>query len=252
MIKLLIFDLDGTAIPNKKDGMPSQRLINAVNKAQKKIKVSAATGRPISTCRRILNALNIKNPCVISGGTEIINPTTEEVLWKKELSIEQVRAAIKIIRSYNYQVFLSNAEQSYTARETSVNHPEQIIYVGTVRKTDTEDIMKELKKIKNITAFRVKSWTPDHIDIHITHKDATKKHALEKLLEIENVDRESVMVVGDSGNDMPLFEVGGIKVAMGNAAEELKKISDIIIPSIDEDGLAQLIEEKILNNIPID
>jgi hydroxymethylpyrimidine pyrophosphatase-like HAD family hydrolase len=47
-IKAIIFDLDGTAIPNKKDGMPSKRLIETVAKAQKKVRVSVATGRPLS------------------------------------------------------------------------------------------------------------------------------------------------------------------------------------------------------------
>ena len=52
--KAIIFDLDGTAIPNRNDGMPSERVINAVKKAQDIIKVSIATGRSVSHCRDIL------------------------------------------------------------------------------------------------------------------------------------------------------------------------------------------------------
>lgn len=54
------------------------------------------------------------------------------------------------------------------------------------------------------------------------------------------------MVVGDGGNDLPLFELAGFKVAMGNAEEVLKKQADWIAPSVDEDGLAVAIKKFIL------
>lgn len=38
----------------------------------------------------------------------------------------------------------------------------------------------------------------------------------------------------------------GLKVAMGNAVSELKTIADYIAPTIDEDGVADVIEKFIL------
>ena len=116
-----------------------------------------------------------------------------------------------------------------------------------VNKEDAKVIMKGLKKAKDISNHDVISHTPSHIDIHITHAEASKKHALIKLLEIIRIDKSEIMAVGDSNNDLPLFEVAGYKIAMNNASEKLKRTADYVALSAEEDGLAQVIEEKILS-----
>lgn len=40
----------------------------------------------------------------------------------------------------------------------------------------------------------------------------------------------------------------GLRVAMGNAVDDLKAIADYIAPSVDDDGLAEVIEKFILSN----
>jgi hydroxymethylpyrimidine pyrophosphatase-like HAD family hydrolase len=62
-----------------------------------------------------------------------------------------------------------------------------------------------------------------------------------------NVQKETAVAVGDSSNDLPLFRGVGYKVAMGNATEELKEEADYITASVEEDGLAQFIEQRILS-----
>ena len=245
MIKAIIFDLDGTAIPNEKNGMPSQRLINTVAKAQQKAKISVATGRPLTNSLHILKALKITSPCVIAGGTQIIDPVTKETLWKKELSADQVREIISVSIPYSYDVWISDQLEASPAKKDIIIQPEQVIYIMAVSNEDAKIIMQKLALIPDITAHEVISWTPDHIDIHITHKDATKKHALQELLTIEQVDKENVMVVGDADNDLPLFEVAGYKVAMGNGSDRLKKAADHVTESVENDGLAIAIEKEL-------
>ena len=52
--------------------------------------------------------------------------------------------------------------------------------------------------------------------------------------------------VGDSYNDLPLLNVCGLRIAMGDAPEELKAIAHYVAPSAEEDGLAVAIEEYLL------
>jgi hydroxymethylpyrimidine pyrophosphatase-like HAD family hydrolase len=40
----------------------------------------------------------------------------------------------------------------------------------------------------------------------------------------------------------------GFKVAMGNAVPELKAIADYIAPSVEEDGLAHVLEKYIIKH----
>lgn len=244
-IKAIIFDLDGTAIPNKKDGTPSQRVIDAVKKAQQKnIKISIATGRPLANVRSIIRALGIKSPCIIAAGTQIIDPITEETLWTKELNLDQVKQILKIASPYSFNVWTSDGNDPTLAKKRKIKQ-EQVMFMLGVPKEDTKDIMNKLKQVPNLIAHEVNSWTLGNIDIHITHVDATKRHALEELLKIEGIDKENVMAVGDGNNDLPLFEMAAYKVAMGNAMQGLKDKADYIADSVDNDGLAKVIEEKL-------
>ena len=49
--------------------------------------------------------------------------------------------------------------------------------------------------------------------------------------------------VGDSYNDFPLLMACGLKAAMGNSVKEILDIADYVAPSVDDDGLANVIEK---------
>ncbi|MDO8669047.1 MAG: HAD family hydrolase, partial [Candidatus Buchananbacteria bacterium] len=242
----IIFDLDGTAVPNKKDGMPSQSLIDLVQKIKDKIFVSAATGRRIFECRSILNSLQLTSPCIILGGTQILDPVSEKILWEKLMPIETVKKIITVAKVFDYKLYMSNEAKSSLAIEKIITGPENIIYIMDVNKNHTDVLLNKLSEIPDITAHPVPSYTPENFDIHITHKDATKKQALEILFDILKVNKEEVMGFGDGNNDLPIFEAVGYKVAMGNASPELKNIADFIAQSAKEDGLAKAVERLVI------
>jgi HAD superfamily hydrolase (TIGR01484 family) len=244
--KAIIFDLDGTAIPTRLDAVPSPQLIDAVKKAQGLVKVCFATGRSLPHAREILKAMHLTDPCVVSGGTRIIDPQTEKTLWEKGLSEEQVKDVIEVLMPYSHPVGFSDEVKGVPAKEKVIEGSERVIYVWTVEKDVAEQIKIQLNRIHDIAAHIGGSWTKGRVDIHITHKYATKQYALEELIEILGVEKENIIGIGDSDNDLPLFESVGFKVAMGNATESLKSVADFIAPSVDEDGLAEVIKKFIL------
>ena len=48
---------------------------------------------------------------------------------------------------------------------------------------------------------------------------------------------------GDSMNDLEMIQAVGTSVCMENGAEKLKEVSDMVCPSVDEDGLAAAFSE---------
>ncbi len=239
MYKMLIFDLDGTAIPNTSEGMPSENLVHTVHKLQEKgLKVCAATGRPLFNSKAILQKLGLHDPCIISGGTQVIDPITEEILWEMNMSEMQVEEIMNVVSMYPYNVFFSDDETSTLAKDKSIKGSERIIYIENISKDDTLIMLAKLTEIGNITAHSVISWMPDHFDIHITHAEATKSHALEMLLKMLHIHKNEVVAAGDSNNDLPLFEAAGYKIAMENGSDEVRARADTIALSAVDDGLA--------------
>lgn len=245
--KALIFDIDGTAMQTARDALPSAEVIQAVKQAQKIISVSAATGRSIGPARRLLKIFDLKDPCILCGGTQIVNPVSEKILWEVKMSKEQIKKIIKVCLPYPYELWMGNDLTGVPAKNTFVRGPEQIIYVMACRKEDAKTIQKKLSQIKDVAAHFAGSWTKDRVDIHVTNTTATKKQAVNKLTNLLKVRKEEVLAVGDTSNDIPLLESAGFKVAMGNATEDLKKIADYIAPPVEENGLAYVIRKFILD-----
>lgn len=60
------------------------------------------------------------------------------------------------------------------------------------------------------------------------------------------ISTSEIIGIGDHYNDFPLLMACGFKVAMGNAVPELKAIADYIAPSVENNGLADVLEKFVL------
>ncbi|MFF2909313.1 Cof-type HAD-IIB family hydrolase [Paenibacillus sp. NPDC057934] len=84
--------------------------------------------------------------------------------------------------------------------------------------------------------------TSSHINnIEINHEEANKGSGLAILAAHYGIPMEQTVVMGDSYNDLPMFEAGGYRIAMANAAPILKENCDHITSTNHEDGVAAAI-----------
>ena len=72
----------------------------------------------------------------------------------------------------------------------------------------------------------------------ISARDTTKGSAIELLLGHLGLDAADAVAVGDSWNDVEMFQVCGVSVAMGNAHDELKELADFVTTNVLDDGVA--------------
>ncbi len=84
--------------------------------------------------------------------------------------------------------------------------------------------------------------------IEILPHGVNKGSGLQLLMDHMGLSAEEVMVFGDFDNDLPLFDVAGFGVAMGNAIPELRQRADYVTLSNADDGVAAALEILILNN----
>lgn len=65
----------------------------------------------------------------------------------------------------------------------------------------------------------------------------TKKNAIDLLLKHLNVDPKDTIAFGDAKIDIPMFDICGYGVAMGNAGKETKEAADYITTDVNDDGI---------------
>ena len=82
--------------------------------------------------------------------------------------------------------------------------------------------------------------------VDFTRWGVDKAAGTRRLAQMIGVDVRDMVAAGDSYNDLPLLQLCGLSIAMGDAPQELKAVADYVAPPAEEDGLAVAIEEFVL------
>lgn len=82
---------------------------------------------------------------------------------------------------------------------------------------------------------RLPRWHPHFSDL--VKADNSKASGIESILRHYGIRREECIAFGDGGNDVEMLEYCGIGVAMGNAADEVKRHADFVTTSVDDEGI---------------
>lgn len=89
---------------------------------------------------------------------------------------------------------------------------------------------------------------PEIAMIEAFPKDATKANAIKRLAKQCGADR--IVVFGDNFNDLPMFEIADVAVAVSNAIPEVRDKADIVIGHHDNGAVADFILQDFLSNNP--
>jgi HAD superfamily hydrolase (TIGR01484 family) len=255
----IIFDIDGTAIDSPEQKLPTARLTKAAGAVRQDYYLSAATGRVWSFAKPVLQAMQLTDPCIISGGTQICEPQTGKILWQCNLEPADLKAAATILKDYpEYKVLWNDyADEDYLHGGESpdaIKLDEEVYFLEMifVPQAVAPEIGARLGAIEGIACILALAQRPGYIDIHITNRGATKEHAVAELLKTLKLDRQDATGIGDGHNDLHLFAAVNHKVAMSNAVAELKAQADQVIGNVAEDGLAAYLESLHFNAEKVD
>ena len=244
--KAIIFDVDGTLIPIKIDAMPSEKVKKAIDKASKKIKISIATSRPNILAQRIMEHLSLTAPCILAGGGNIYDPVEKKILLEVLMEKELLRKIKTLTKRLNFEMDVYDSGGSdYPMSKYKFNKPMHV-WIGGLKPEKAQILFDELSKISELSVHKLTSWDKGRVDVMATPPEATKQHGILKVAEILGIETHDIIGVGDGYNDFPLLMACGLKIAMGNAVSELKEIADYIAPSVEEDGVVDIIEKFIL------
>ena len=263
MIKLVATDIDGTIfIPEKEFTSGVKTCIKKLSSAG--IKVVLVTGRMNAAATKIAQNLGLDTPVVsYQGGLVVENG---KKLYERYLSEEQTKRILDWagvngenihINLYNDDILYSESDCYEVQRYCNNLHTERTIKSFSEIKKDKinkllaidysnpERISRYEKELQEVfpDLYIVKS-TPYFLEF--SNPEASKRAAVEFLQNYWGLEKDEILTIGDQNNDIALLQAGGIKVAMGNATEELKAIADYITDSVYEDGFVKAMEKFCL------
>lgn len=250
--KLIIFDIDGTAVEAKADALPTKRLIDVASHLlmNRNLHLVCATGRTYPWAKIVTSALGLNDPCIVSAGTQIVDPKSGKELWSKRLDTNEVSSSLRIFSEMGLDPkILTETDTPDTAKVASrfTARPFLLLDVQDIKPEQVDEVIFNIKAVADVEIAKVNSPNHGFINLHITNKQATKEHAIEELSKILGISKANIYGIGDGYNDIHLFNSVGTKVAMGNSVPELKEVADIVIKSLAEDGLAEYLESFYTN-----
>lgn len=253
MYMALILDVDGTAVPISSDGSDIDDATRAVvAKAQEAgFKLACATGREEILATPIIRRLGLKSPCIIEGGTRIFDPLSGKTLWEKALSPGAERTLLEIFKRHapaDKLVGFSDMSRRSLGEIAELPEKLTVVYLMALDKALATTISNNINTHGIAAAHITPSWSGEGLwDIHITHPEATKEHAIQAWQDLEKITKAETIGMGDSGNDIPIFESAGLKVAVASGTPDLLELADYIAPAVNDHALQHVIEKFLLN-----
>lgn len=246
--KALITDVDGTLITRDLEALPSKEVLKAIKRASKLVHISVATSRPLYMLNGIFKVLNLSGPQVINGGAQVVDALTKEILWKKVISEKDFLKAVKVLQSFDLQFFIQEGQPKDVYYYLQYKPDEKVLQMAAVGLEEdlARKVRRKLKPISSLAVHITPDWRVGRVALIITHADATKQYGVFEVAKLLGIDTKEMIGVGDGYNDFPLLMACGLKVAMGDAPDDLKAIADFIAPTAQEDGLVEVIHKFIL------
>lgn len=261
MIKLIATDIDGTILAP--EGEFTECVKSCISALQENgVKVVLVTGRMNKAALPIRDKLKLNTPIVSYQGG-LINDGGN-VLYERYLTKEQAKKIIKWAKSENIHINLYNNDVLYSESDN-----EEI-----KRYSQAQHIDYEIKSFDRIDMTKVNKIlaidynNPDKIDkfekelpamfpelyiikstpffLEFSNPEGSKYCAVKFLQKYWNIKESETLTIGDQNNDIALLQAGGIKVAMGNATEELKAVADYITDTVHNDGFVKAIKKFVI------
>jgi Cof subfamily protein (haloacid dehalogenase superfamily) len=270
-IKVVFSDIDGTLLnSNHQITSSTKKIIRRV--IQKEIEFILCSARMPSGMKAIYNDLNIKSPIICYNGALVLEKTggngNSEILYSATISQIEANKIYDFIKrkfsnvSFNLfsydQWLVEDKDEKWTKQESEIIQVQpQVINVKKHIAKDKavhkilcmgesryiSELESELKNsLLNVCCHRSKDTY-----LEITSTNASKELGIKAIKEFLGVESEEVMAIGDNYNDMAMIEYAGIGVAMGNAPQQVKDVSDFVTKSNDQEGMKLALETFILS-----
>lgn len=268
-IKLIAIDIDGTLVNHQNIITPEVK--TSVMKAREKgVRVVLATGRPYIGLLHFLQELELQQQdeyCITYNGAWVQQTDKGDCIAEVSLSFDDYVWTEQLSRKLNVHfqaltgsaLYTANKNISrYTVHEVSltgiplryrrVEEMDRSLIFPKVMMVDSPEILDRAILLIPPEAFHkytiVKS-APFYLEI--LNKSANKGAGLKILADRLGLSREEVMAIGDQQNDVEMLEFAGIGVAMGNAIDKVKAVSQFVTKTNSENGVAYAIRKFVLS-----
>ena len=281
MIKLVVSDMDGTLLDHHSQ-ISDKNVEAIRKLEKNNIEFAIASGRDFQGVHSILDNYEVTCEAILGNGAQYCDKyghilmscylnksvysdivkiyekahipymvftttgffTGQDTQWVRDQFIE--RTVRKF--DYQYEEYIENGKYA----SSPCNHLQHYESIDEFLKMDLEiikveafslnkdDIVLAKEQLKDIPTISYLSSFDDNVEV--TDEKAQKGYILENVIQLKNIKKEEVVVLGDGMNDITLFQCFPYSYAPRNAEKEIQALAYRIVSHCDQDGFAEAVE----------
>jgi Cof subfamily protein (haloacid dehalogenase superfamily) len=224
------------------------------------IQVVLVTGRMFQSVRRYALAAGIEDPVVCYQGAVVAEPISGRWLRHVPIPLELARETIAALNGEGVGLNCYVDDELYVAEVTPEARryadfqdlelhpvgdlldwldrpPTKLVVIGDPEPLDG---LKQRMLDRFEGRLYISKSLPFFLEFASPH--VTKAAGLEFLAEHLGFSQERTLAFGDGENDIELVDWAGYGVAVENAHDLVKEVADFVCPSVEEEGVAQVLE----------
>ena len=268
MIKLVAIDMDGTLLNSEKELLEeTKQYFKDFHKKETDTLLVLCTGRPESGIRPYLKDLGYleENHYIISqNGANIYESRTGKRVMDAFLDSAAIQKWIELGKKHGISVMGAGVDYYYCFDQEPTEWMEFDVKLvsGKLKRIPTEEslntdfykilLMGDEEQLNEFETFIPEEWRDEFYVVRsqkylveVLTKGVNKAFGLEKLAQNLNIEPSEIAAIGDAANDIEMLEYAGLAIAMGNASEEVKSISDIVTDTNENNGVIKAIDNLI-------
>ena len=262
---LIVLDLDGTLLTDQK--VISEKTKTTLNKAMEAgHQIMIATGRPYRASEVYYKELGLTTPIVNFNGAFVHHPMYKDWgLYHTPIDLNVVHEVVESMHEFDFNNIVAEVLDDVYVHY----HDEKLMNIfkfgdpsittGDLRnylKDDPTSLLIHAPQEKvplihdhlstvHAEVIDHRRWgAPWHV-IEIVKSGLNKAVGIERVAKSIGIAQENIIAFGDEDNDLEMIDYAGIGVAMGNAIDPLKNIANEVTLSNNEDGIAELLIDRL-------
>ena len=264
MYKLIATDVDGTLL-DADSRMPELNREALLECREKGIEVILATGKTMDSIEHLVKELDLKLPQIVLNGSMTLSPKME-IIRASRIDPNIYRDVVGFIRENGFSpaIALDNGKLYIEEYHPDLKHLDDVdeefikidsidtdnfahnavdIYIPIIQTNPLDKALRE-KYSDKLQFIRSGEYFFD-----ILNKGATKGTALLAIIDELGISPQEVAVFGDSPNDLSMFGIAGLRIAVKNSYPEILEAADIITEENYNSGLGKAIYKYILDDL---
>lgn len=274
---LYVSDLDGTLLTSRTEiSAESRRLLNEA--IARGAQFTIATARTPATVAGLLRGVEMRLPVVVMTGAALWDTHTltysdictippETVARLRRIYIDRdVPTFVYRLEEDRIVIYhsddLTEQEREFMQKRIGnpfkrfeqvridnhgfpTQHDNVVLFYAMLPNERIERAYPEIKQLDVNALMYHDMFGPEVAILEVFGPETSKANAVRRLAQRIGADR--IVAFGDNLNDLPMFRIADVAVAVSNAVEEVRRRAHVVIGDHDDDAVARFILNDISN-----